>query len=179
MSVSKNLRRDIRKAQRSDLAVDQTTDPALGPTLFRLYETAVKHHGGSLRYNAGYFRGLLELAGTNSRIRVYTALNDAEIGGFAVVVRHGDIAYYLHGGSRKDLRRLSPSDLILAEAIDDARSAGCNVFNFMASPADQPTLVRYKEKWGGETRELETYTLPASATYPLFRIAESIYRRLN
>ena len=179
MGVSKNLRRDIRKAERSGLSVCQSSDPGLGPILFDMYASAVKHHGGSLRYNADYFSSLLELAKLNPALQVFIASLDSDIVGFAVIVHHAGTAYYLHGGARADLRQLSPSDLILAEAIASAKSGGDDVFNFMASPPDQPTLVRYKEKWGGETRSLKTYTLRLSPAYPLFKAVERLYRLIS
>lgn len=179
MSVSKNLRRDIRKAERSGLTVNCTSDTGLGSVFYSMYESAVRHHGGSLRYNESYFAQILEQAGRNPAIQCYTAIYEAEIAGFAVIVHHGDTAYYLHGGSRSEFRRLSPSDLILAEAINNARTSGCNEFNFMASPPDQSTLVRYKEKWGGQTAQLRTITIPTAASYPLFRAAESLYRLIS
>jgi lipid II:glycine glycyltransferase (peptidoglycan interpeptide bridge formation enzyme) len=179
MGVTKNLRRDIRKAERSGLNVESTTDVSHGSVLYSMYASAVKHHGGSLRYNAAYFSGLLDLAAHNQGVKVFAAKLDHDIIGFAVIVYHGDTAFYLHGGAASELRHLSPSDLILAEAIAAARSAGCEVFNFMASPADQPTLVRYKEKWGAETRPLRTYTVRLSPFYPVFRAAESLYRLIS
>lgn len=179
MGVSKNLRRDIRKAERSGLTVERTTDASHGAVLYGMYESAVKHHGGSLRYNATYFSAVLELAANSERVNVFIAKLDRDIIGFAVIIHHGDTAYYLHGGATAELRQLSPSDLILAEAIASARSAGCSEFSFMASPADQPTLVRYKEKWGAETRTLRTYTVRLSPAYPLFRAAEGLYRLIS
>lgn len=179
MAVSKNLRRDIRKAERSGLKVELSTDEAIGTDLFGMYENAVKHHGGSLRYNRDYFRGLLVMSARNPAIRVYIAKHDGHIAGFAVIVLHGQSAYYLHGGSAGEFRHLSPSDLILAQAITSARSDGKSLFNLMASPADQPNLVRYKEKWGGETRSLRTYTIRLSAAFPLFRIIEFLYRQIR
>jgi lipid II:glycine glycyltransferase (peptidoglycan interpeptide bridge formation enzyme) len=179
MGVSKNLRRDIRKAERSALSVERTTDYSLGPTLYGMYESAVKHHGGSLRYNAAYFSAVLELAARNQSVNVYLAKLDHDVIGFAVIVYHGSTAYYLHGGATPGARQLSPSDLVLSKAIAAARSAHCKMFNFMASPTDQPTLVRYKEKWGAETRPLRTYTVPLSAAFPLFRAAESLYRMVS
>jgi hypothetical protein len=176
MAVSKNLRRDIRKAERSGLEVELSTDEAIGADLFGMYENAVKHHGGSLRYNRDYFRGLLAMSARNSAIRVYIARHGGRIAGFAIVVLHGQSAFYLHGGSAGEFRHLSPSDLILAEAIASARSDGKSLFNFMASPADQLTLVRYKEKWGAETRPLRTYTIPMSSAYTLFKALEKLYR---
>lgn len=179
VAVSKNLRRDIRKAERSGLEVELSTDQAIGTDLFGMYEAAVKHHGGSLRYNSEYFRGLLAMSARNPAVRVYIAKHEECIAGFAVVVLHGQSACYLHGGSAIKFRHLSPSDLILANAITSARSDGMSLFNFMASPADQPTLVRYKEKWGGETRPLRTYTIRLSVAFPLFRVVESLYRRMR
>jgi hypothetical protein len=179
MRVSKNLRRDIRKAGRSGLEIEHTTDAKLAPTLFGMYESAVRHHGGSLRYNQVYFGGLLELAAHDPRVRVYIARQDSDVAGFAVVIYDAGTACYLHGGSTAEFRQLSPSDLILSEAITAARDAGQAVFNFMASPADQPSLVRYKEKWGAETRPLRTYTVPLSLTYPFFRGFEKLYRMVR
>ena len=147
--------------------------------IFDFYASTVKRHGGSLRYNQTYFTSLLELARNGGAVRLYLAELDSDPVGFAVVARHAGTAYYVHGGASADARRLSPSDLILSEAITAEKEAGCRAFNFMASPADQPTLVRYKEKWGGETRTQHTYTIGTSAAYPLFRVAERLYRLLN
>jgi hypothetical protein len=176
MGVSKNLRRDLRKAGKSDVVVRQTTDTSLGPLFYDIYESTVKHHGGSLRYNCNYFSAVLGLAAENSAVQCFIAELADEVIGFAVVVNHGDAAFYLHGGATLASRKLSPSDLILAQAITQARSNGLSLFNCMASPPDQPTLVRYKEKWGAETRTIKTYTVPVSNAYWLFNLAERLRR---
>jgi len=179
MGVSKKLRRDLRRAERSGLHVRLVHDQALGPHIYGMYRDSVKRHRGSLRYSPTYFTLLLELAELSPAVRVYVAELASEIVGFATVVRHGDMAYYLHGGAIAEARNLSPSDVILGTAIAAAKTAGCEAFNLMASPADQPNLVQYKEKWGGETRPLETYTVPLSSAYPLFRVAETLYRLVS
>lgn len=174
-SVSKNLRRDIRKAERSGLLVHETTEAAIGNELFDIYSGTVQRHGGSLRYSANYFRALIELAESRQRLRVFLARSGSDIAGFAVTARHENTTYYLHGGANTAYRQHSPSDLLLSNAILLAKQDGSECFNLMASPFDQPTLVRYKEKWGGETRNLLTYTLALRASYPLFRVAEKLY----
>lgn len=179
MGVSKNLRRDIRKAARSGLRVRAVQDASFASSLFGMYAGTVKRHGGSIRYNERYFESLLGLARSGSPVRLFLAESGAEPIGFAVIARHADSAYYLHGGTTPRGRQLSPSDLILSEAIVAARDDGCSMFNFMASPADQPNLVRYKEKWGGETRSQHTCTIGLSAAYPIFRMAEVLYRRVS
>lgn len=172
--VSKNLRRDVRKAQRSDLSIESTSDVAHAAQLFRIYAGTVKRRGGAMRYNAGYFSALLELSATNPAVQVLLARESDVIAGFVVVVDDRGTANYLHGGAAPDFMKDSPSDLLLAAAIEQAQSRGCRRFNLMASPADQPTLVRYKEKWGGETRDLATCTIPLRPGYALFRVAERV-----
>lgn len=174
-SVSKNLRRDVRKASRSHLAIDETKDPATGSKLFDIYSRTVRRHGGSIRYGAEYFRELIKLSAVQPRLQVLTATQDGEIAGFAAVVGHGDTAYYLHGGAAPKFMKCSPSDLLLHSAILHAQRAGSQKFSLMASPPNQPTLVRYKEKWGGVTRDLKTYTAILRSSYYLFRIVEKAY----
>jgi lipid II:glycine glycyltransferase (peptidoglycan interpeptide bridge formation enzyme) len=175
-SVSKNLRRDVKKAQRSGIRVSRASRSVLGGKLYDIYSQTVKRHGGALRYNAGYFQGLLDLAVCQPRLRVLIASLDGHVAGFAVTARHGGTTCYLHGGADPEHRKNSPSDLLLDRAIHDAQRDGSQKFNLMASPDDQPSLVRYKEKWGGVTRDLRTYTVALSPSYRLFRLAEKLYR---
>jgi hypothetical protein len=175
-SVSKNLRRDVKKAQRSGLSIEVPSDAAEGKSLFRIYRETVERHSGALRYNEGYFSALIELARRQSRLRVLVARYEGSLAGFIVVGIDRGTAYYLHGGTDIAHRQHSPADLLLNESINQARNDGCQCFNLMSSPNDQPTLVKYKEKWGGETRQHRTYTLPLRSSYRLFRIAEGLYR---
>lgn len=170
-----SLPRAVRKVRRSDLQIERLTDPADGQHLYDLYAGTVERHGGSMRYNRRYFSTLVELSSHDQRLQVLAATRDGCIGGYIVVARHGDTACYLHGGTHVEFRKDSPSDLLFDRAIHEARDAGCARFNMMSSPPDQPSLVRYKEKWGGTTRVLRTYTVALRPAYHLFRAAERIY----
>jgi hypothetical protein len=177
--VSKNLRRDIKKAQRSGLEVSSASSTVAGKELYDIYSQTVTRHGGAIRYNADYFHELLELARRKSRLRVLLAKQGNNLAGFVVTARHGDTTCYLHGGASPEHRKHSPSDLLLDRAIRDAQLDGSQKFNLMASPEGQPSLVRYKEKWGGTTRNLRTYTIALRPSYQLFRLAEKIYRMIR
>lgn len=178
-SVSKNLRRDIRKADRSGFVISEATDARVGNKLFDMYFQTVKRHGGALRYNADYFCQLIKLASVQPRLRVLIATQDNDIAGFVVIARHGNTAYYLHGAANPVHRKSSPSDLLLNNAIHGAQREGSQRLSLMASPPDQASLIRYKEKWGGVTRELRTYTLAIGSLYQLFKIAEKTYRMIR
>lgn len=175
-SISKNLRRDIRRAERSGLELTEDPDAASGSCLYAIYSETIRRQRGSLRYNQRYFDSLIELCRINPALRMYIALDGRKVAGFAVTARHRSTTYYLHGGAADEYRRSSPSDLLLNRAISSARADGTNCFNLMASPANQPMLLRYKEKWGGTTRMQKTYTIPLRSTYPLFSLAERLYR---
>ncbi len=173
--VSKNLRRDIKKAERTELVIDAAKDPVIGDSLFDIYSQTVKRHGGSIRYSAVYFQELIKLSAVQPRLRVLIATRNTDIAGFLVVARHGDTAYYLHGGATPEFQKSSPSDLLLNNAIHNAQQARSQTFSLMASPPQQPSLIRYKEKWGGVTRDLKTYTVILSPSFYLFRVVEKLY----
>jgi hypothetical protein len=174
--TSGNHRRDIKKAMRSELEVSDAGGAADGGDIFRIYSDTVKRQRGALRYNETYFVKLIELAQSSPLIRVLVARAANTIAGFTVVVRHGPAGFYLHGGTHLEHRQHQPSAVLLYEAIQWAQSLGCGSFNLMSSPADQESLIWYKEKWGGETREHRTYTLALRSSFRLFRVAERIYR---
>ena len=176
MSVSKKLRRDIRKAEKSGLIPVEVTDPAQGDAIYRMYEDTVRRHKGSMRYTREYFEGLIRLSLENDRVRIVGVSTEDRLAGFAVTIRDKDTSYYLHGGTDPTLRHLCISDLLIRDVTGRARSDGSDCFNFMASPQDQPMLVRFKEKWGATTRQLNTYTLPSGPLYKAFVLAESVYR---
>lgn len=177
--VSKNLRRDIRRAERTGLELTEIPVAASGSCLYTIYSETVRRQRGSLRYNQMYFTSLVELCRANMGLRMYVALDGRKIAGFAITAKHQSTSYYLHGGAADEYRSRSPSDLLLDRAIRSAKTDGARCFNLMASPANQPALLRYKEKWGATTRVQKTYTVPMRPTYPLFELAERLYKHFR
>lgn len=178
-SVSTNVKRDIKKASRSGLIITDAQGRDDSLQIYNIYKETISRHKGSLRYTRSYFSHLIELSAKRPEIRVIMARKNDQIAGFVVVARHADTAFYLHGGTYFPLRNDRPSALLLNEAIMAAKADGCRCFNMMSSPANQSTLVEYKEKWGGVTRDLKTYTANIHPSYYLFRIAEKVYSLLR
>jgi hypothetical protein len=178
-ATSGNHRRDIKKAIRSGLEILDADLADDGVEIFKIYHDTVKRHRGGLRYNETYFRDLVALAQSNPHVRVTVARLEKKMAGFTVVIRHGSVACYLHGGIDLNYRAYQPSALLLNEAIEWAKGRGCQCFNLMSSPVSQQSLVWYKEKWGAETREHRSFTLVLRSSYQLFRIAERLSRLLR
>lgn len=176
--VSSNVRRDLKRAQKANLQVCEAR-PENAAAIFELYENTIQRHRGSMRYTPAYFDHLVSLARDSTDLRVITTGTEADPAAFLVAAIHDGIGFYLHGGSDPAQRQHRPASLLMHEAITWAQRARCHSFNFMSSPGSQPSLVRYKEKWAGTTRDHLTYTLPVRPTYPLFRAAEAAYRLLR
>jgi lipid II:glycine glycyltransferase (peptidoglycan interpeptide bridge formation enzyme) len=174
-AVSTNIRRDLKKAAAAGLELVDAKGADDGARLYEIYAATIKRHRGSLRYNARYFSRLIDLASTRQDLRVITARKHGDIAGFLVLVMDTDTAYYLHGGTNFELPNYHSAPLLFETAIEAAKSRGLRCFNFMSSPADQPTLVQYKEKWGGITRQHKTHVLALRPAYHLFKVAEKIY----
>lgn len=173
------IRRVINKKKSSPLQISDVTDSMQGGGIFRLYRDTIDRHHGSMRYTERYFNALVDLTIKDQRLRCLVARIDNLIVGFLAVACHGKSTYYLHGGFRQEFRRYYPSDILFLEAITWAKKQGMNSFNMMASPLAQSSLVRYKEKWGGVTKEQKIYELTLHSFQTLaFKASAKLYQSL-
>ncbi|MFQ5419253.1 MAG: GNAT family N-acetyltransferase [Anaerolineae bacterium] len=159
--LSSAVRRNVRKAEKQGIIIVPAVS-ADAPVIFQLYRETVKRHGGSLRYNPGYFQALVKLAQETAVLRCWLAKKGEETAAFLVAAQEGDIVYYLHGAVNRIHQQARPGDLLFHRAIQWAKNQGAGQFNMMASPLSQPGLVRYKEKWGGVTARQRTYDVPVN-----------------
>lgn len=151
----KRIQKDLAFAARAGAGKRLVTPFVDGDAAYALYERTVLEHRGRLRYTPEYFRRITALS-ERSHMLESAAMVDADnnVTAFAVMARDGDVAYYLHGAVRPGGKATGDGDVLLAHLIATAKRIGARNFSLMASPADQPGLVRYKKKWG----ETEGYT---------------------
>lgn len=170
------VRRARNRLKREAVGIVEATHMLHADRIYTLYRHTVLAHHGQLRYSQAYFRALVTLAQTLPSLKVYLAVFEQEIIGFLVCAYHGPSAYYLHGGTDYAYREHYPSDLLFYHAIHQAREAGLVSYNMQGSPKHQPTLVDYKEKWGGMTCETRVYTLAIQPLPALaFKLARGAY----
>lgn len=156
-----DVRYEIRRSQREGLRT-QKVAARDSKYLYMLYKATIARHGGQTRYTPEYFHALANLAEHDQNLdcRLGFSSDRDEPCAFIVVAHDGDTAYYLHGGYDARYAYLRSGYGLMSLAIAHARDSGCERFNLMASPVDQPALVRFKEKWGGFTKNLLTYRQP-------------------
>ena len=145
------LKRNINKAKKSRVAVRPAPDDC-GHALYAIYLSVIKRHRGSVRYSPKYFNELLAAHLRSNLLNIYVACRDDQLIGFMATALHQDTTYYLHGGIRMAYSHYRPMDLLFFHAIKRAiENSAAQCFDFLGSPPDQPSLVRYKEKWGATT----------------------------
>jgi len=144
--ASRRRVRDLAHARRAGGSLAFIEGPCAPRDLHGLYAAVVRAHRGTARYSAAYFERLLSMPG--DRVRVVHALDpQGSLAGAAVLAMDGDTGYYLHAAVSAAARPLGVSDELLSRLIAIARRQGLSRFNLMASPANQPGLLRFKAKW--------------------------------
>ncbi len=171
------VRHDLARARRAGVDVRESADDEICEHIYRTYAATVARHGGVVKYEGEYFAGLGRLAQTDARLRILTAHIGTDYAGYVVLALHGSCAYYMHAGVRPEFQKTGAGDLLLARALEIAKQAGMQSFNMMASPAAQPGLIKFKEKWGAVTQPQVVQTLAVSGLMAaLMKIAEKLYR---
>lgn len=162
-SLPSTLLRNLRKFDRSNLELKDCIDAANdAERCYRLYLRTIERHRGRRRYNRAYFRALIALSQSSSRLRCIGAYAGKELAGFLVAASSGQSVFYLHGASDPVFQKARPSDALFRHVILWAKEINAEQFNMMSSPRLQQGLVRFKEKWGGTTVQHRTCTLPVS-----------------
>lgn len=149
-AINKRLVRDLAHARRAAQGIRISCMPPKASDFHSLYSHTVRAHGGRVRYPPGYFARLFEASLAGDPIMVVKAeAPSGELLGASVLAVDLGVGYYLHSAVASSARGLGVSDLLLNQLIGMAKDSGARRFNFMASPAGQPGLVRFKQKWGG------------------------------
>ncbi len=151
-------RRAIRRAK-TRLLNTVTCSTVSSEEAFSIYNEAIKRNAGKLRYSKKYFELLVDKK-NSPWVSFFAIREDNIIKSLIITVRHADTVYYLHGGGTPEALNAGASDLAMSIAITDAKNKGAKRFNFLSSPEKQPGLIRFKEKWGGESRQALTYSIP-------------------
>lgn len=142
-------RRTSNREKRSPLQLRKGTADD-GHYLHELYLATIRRHGGAIRYNRRYFEHLAPHAATIAEL-------DGQPCGFVCTGMRNHTAYYMHGGHAVEARKYYVSDLLFLSMIRQARTAGMTSFDFLPSPANQPSLLAYKMLWGAAPRTFNAY----------------------
>jgi len=160
--LSKHARRDANRSEREGFACRQADSEEDARLVFDIYRTTIARRSGNLRYTLPYFMALVEQADRSSELAVLLAERKGKVYAAMTLAIDGDTAFYLHGGNALEVPDPYAGDFLMLRAIEWAKSHQATRFNMLASSANQPGLVRYKEKWGGVSLPQWSFNMPVS-----------------
>ena len=87
---------------------------------------------------------------------LFAELNGTPIVG-VVLIFSPSSTHYFHNGSKYEFLKFCPNELLIHSALEEAIEKGHRFFDFMGSDPNDAPLLRFKEKWGGQSMDVNTY----------------------
>jgi CelD/BcsL family acetyltransferase involved in cellulose biosynthesis len=154
--LDRHRRSDVRRAGRDGVEVAIREDRAAPHALARLYRGAMREHRARQRYGPALLEAIAEGLGAEDRGFVLATRSGRPVAG-ALVLYSARTAHLLVAATSPAGRACGAGDVVLAQALRTAVARGMTRFDFMGTPPGDETVARWKEKWGGEPREVVRY----------------------
>jgi len=175
-SFHQKHRYNIRLAERRGVRVDRCEPGEGAEELHRQHAATATRQNISPPGLAAYQRRLDRL----SWCRVYVARVGGEAVGAIMVVRFGERAVYLFGGSSGAHSNLQPTYALQWAAMRDAWEAGCTVYDLWGVPPSDDPAHPWHGLWQFKTGFRGTFTTYSGAwEYPLRPRRAALARRLE
>lgn len=140
--ASQGLRRKIRKAQKNDITVMASTDPAEIKTFYKIQlETAARQK--FVEFSEDFLRKQFEAFAKYDEVKLYTAKLGDEILAQNFMIFYGNEASYHYGVSTALGTKYSGAPLLHMQAMRDAREKGIKRYNFWGITAEDDTKHRF------------------------------------
>ena len=147
-NLRRNWRSHLNKAGRSELAVSVGVDGAPFDTFLESYTIFMKQLGLNAGVAPAFFARLQGLLPPEDRMRAYVAELDGDVVAGVLIAGYGDTAEYIAAHSTDAGRKLGAGQLLLWNAIADAKEAGFARFDLSGMDAEQTPAGIYKFKDG-------------------------------
>jgi hypothetical protein len=153
----KNIRRDVRKAQKSGITI-RGGDSKEGIDIFyKLYLASMERNRAMAKYPLRWFETIYEIVTKKGLGAILIAeLNRVAIAG-VVLIYSPSSTHYFHNGSEYEFLKFCPNELLVHSSLEKAIERGNSFFDFMGSAPNDLSLLRFKEKWGSQSRDIYTY----------------------
>ena len=148
-----SLKRNIKKASKSDLRFEAIESPQEVDQFYRLYLASMRRNRALAKYPIGLFDKIYELL-VPERADMFFVKHGGQPAAGIVVIYSEDTAHYFHGGSATEYLHLRPNDLLFHRAIQIAKEKGKSYFDVFGADKRLSSLSRFKDKWGTQREEL-------------------------
>ncbi len=186
-------RYNIRLAEKKGVEVRRCGAEAVD-AFYQLYETTSRRDGIAIHHK-GYYQDLLQrscgaAADGGASVGLYVASWQGEPLAAIITLFAGREAVYLYGASSNSHRNLMPAYLLQWRAMQDAKAAGCTVYDLYGiPPTDDPGhpmhgLYRFKTGFGGQNiHRPGSVDIPLGPLYRFYVVGERLrnfwYKRVK
>jgi CelD/BcsL family acetyltransferase involved in cellulose biosynthesis len=174
-SIRSNARRNIRRAERSGVDVEDVNDPERISATYAILASVYRRIRVPLP-DISLFAAAFEILHPQRKMKVLVArTGQTDIGVLTLLFHRGTMLYW-YTGILPEYAPLRASDLLVWRALELGHDAGCRVLDFGgAGRPDQPYGVRdFKAKFGGTLVDFGRDTLLHSPV--LLKASEAGYR---
>jgi len=174
------VQRKISRAERESLTYETGRSPSLLKQLYGLLQlTRFRHHLPPQPFE--WLQNLVTCMGKDACIRIASKAGQPVAG--LLTVSHGNKMVYKYGGSDARFHNLGGVQMLLWQAIKEAKEAGAEELDLGRSDIDNPGLIAFKGRWSAECSTLTTWRAPMVASSPRLeslkvRCAKEVFARL-
>lgn len=152
------VRRAIRKAQKHGLSIRRTTSRKEIEIFYQLYLSSMERNRAMAKYPLQWFYALFEIMVHQGMADIFFAVKGEEEYAAGVVLVYSPTSiHYLHNGSVEAYLESRPNDFIVDYIIQKGVEEGKTTLDFMGSDPNDLSLLRFKEKWGSQSKDIYTY----------------------
>jgi len=151
------VRRAIRKAQKHGLSIRRATSRNEVEIFYQLYLSSMERNRAMAKYPLHWFEALYEILIQQKKADIFFAIKDDKYIAGVVLIYSTTTYHYLHNGSMEAYLESRPNDLIVDYIIQKGVEEGKTTLDFMGSDPGDLSLLRFKEKWGSQSKDIYTY----------------------
>lgn len=157
IGYKKYIRRDVRKAEKSGVAIRIGTSREDAKAFYTLYMASMERNRAFVKYPSRWFQAIHKVITERGLgTFLFASLNQVMIAG-VVLINSPTITHYFHNGSRYEFLKCCPNELLIHFSIKEAINRGDSCFDFMGSDPNDLSLIHFKEKWGSCSLDIHTY----------------------
>lgn len=142
VGMRQRLRRALRKAEKNQIKIETTTDPAAIKEFYRIELQTARRHD-FYAFSENFLTKQFEAFAKNQEAVLYIAKKDGEILAENFMIFYGNEASYHYGVSSELGTKYSGAPLLHMQAMRDARQRGITRYNFWGIVDENDTKHRF------------------------------------
>ena len=156
-SYKKYVRRDIRKAQRSGVVIRAGGSIEDIRLFYQLYLASMERNRAIAKYPFLWFEAIYEeMVERGLGQFLLAGIDQGTIAG-VVLIHSTASTHYFHNGSKAEFLKFCPNELLVHFSLEKAIEKGHSCFDFMGSDPMDLSLIKFKEKWGSRSSDIQTH----------------------